>query len=112
MDSRDRDCTERCASRAHHAEKWAISSCGRDSFAKALIRHARCSACRETQEEAMARNHIASRFDERFEALKQSMKHLVEAGNDTASALKDKMIDVKDSALSGTKSGINRVGGL
>jgi len=60
----------------------------------------------------MARNHIASRFDERFEALKQSMKHLVEAGNDTASALKDKMIDVKDSALSGTKSGINRVGGL
>jgi ElaB/YqjD/DUF883 family membrane-anchored ribosome-binding protein len=58
------------------------------------------------------RNHIASRFDERFDALKQSMRHLVEAGNDTAAALKDKMIDVKDTAVSGTKSGINRLGGL
>jgi len=60
----------------------------------------------------MARNNITARFDERFEALKQSMRHLVEAGNDTAAALKDKMIDVKDTAVSGTKSGINRVGGL
>lgn len=60
----------------------------------------------------MARNQIGARFDERFEALKQSMRHLVEAGNDTAAALKDRMIDVKDSAVSGTKSGINRMGGL
>jgi ElaB/YqjD/DUF883 family membrane-anchored ribosome-binding protein len=60
----------------------------------------------------MARNNITARFDERFDALKKSMRHLVDAGNDTAAALKDRMIDVKDSAVSTTRTGINATGRL
>jgi len=60
----------------------------------------------------MSNRNISARFDERFDALKQSMRHLVDVGNDTASALKDKMIDVKDTAVSGTSSALKTTGKL
>jgi ElaB/YqjD/DUF883 family membrane-anchored ribosome-binding protein len=60
----------------------------------------------------MSNKTMGSRFDSRLDSLKESVRGLVESGGDRAAALKDRMKDVKDSALEGAGTAANRLGKL
>jgi ElaB/YqjD/DUF883 family membrane-anchored ribosome-binding protein len=51
-------------------------------------------------------------FDDRMGALKDSVRNLVDAGNERAGHLKDKLIDAKDVAVDRGGAALNRVGAL
>ena len=59
----------------------------------------------------MARNG-ATTFEDRLDSLKDSVRNLVDVGSERAEAIKSRMADVKDTVVSSSKSGINRMGSL
>lgn len=59
----------------------------------------------------MARNG-ATTFENRLDSLKESVRNLVDVGSERAEAIKSRMADVKDTVVSSSKSGINRMGSL
>lgn len=60
----------------------------------------------------MARNEMTSAFEDRLDALKESVRGLVDSSSERADRLKSKMVDVKDSVFESSRSGINRLGEL
>lgn len=60
----------------------------------------------------MARNEMTSAFEDRLDALKESVRGLVDSSSERADRLKSKMVDVKDSVLESSRTGINRLGEL
>jgi ElaB/YqjD/DUF883 family membrane-anchored ribosome-binding protein len=53
-----------------------------------------------------------SSFEDRMTALKQSMRDVIDYGSGRAGVLKDRLADVKDSALAGASTAIDRTGKL
>lgn len=60
----------------------------------------------------MARNEMTSAFEDRLDALKESVRGLVDSSSERADRLKSKMVDVKDSVFESGRTGINRLGEL
>ena len=60
----------------------------------------------------MARNEMTSAFEDRLDALKESVRGLVDSSSERADRLKSKMVDVKDSVFESSRTGINRLGEL
>lgn len=60
----------------------------------------------------MSKNGTTTGFDDRVDQLKESVRGMVDFGGDRASALKERLGDVKDTVVSGGRSGINKVGSL
>ncbi len=60
----------------------------------------------------MGKNAAMATFEDRLDSLKDSVRDLVDYGSDRAGALKDRMIDVKDTVVSGTKTGVSKAGSL
>lgn len=60
----------------------------------------------------MARNEMTSAFEDRLDALKESVRGLVDSSSERADRLKSKMVDVKDTVLESSRTGINRLGEL
>ena len=58
----------------------------------------------------MGKHGTMAAFEDRLESLKDSMRDLVEAGGDRAGAIKDRMVDVKDTVVSGAAKGARRTG--
>jgi ElaB/YqjD/DUF883 family membrane-anchored ribosome-binding protein len=51
-------------------------------------------------------------FDDRMGQLKDSVRHLVDAGNERAGQIKDKLFDAKDVAIDRGNAAIGRVSSL
>lgn len=60
----------------------------------------------------MQRNGTIASFDDRVAALKRSMRDIVDFGSDRAEAIRDKLVDVKDTAVDGASTAMNRTGQL
>jgi ElaB/YqjD/DUF883 family membrane-anchored ribosome-binding protein len=58
------------------------------------------------------KNSSASSFEDRLDSLKESMRNLVDIGSDRASALKDRVVDVKDSVVGKSKTGVHKMGAM
>src|SRR5262245_16256884 len=76
------------------------------------VGHAGCCRClRSPRRINMHKNGSAS-FERRLDALKESVRHLVDAGGERAGKLKDKAIDVKDSVVETSGAALSRLGSL
>lgn len=60
----------------------------------------------------MARNEMTSAFEDRLDALKESVRGLVDSSSERAGRLKEKMVDVKDRAFESSRTGITKLGEL
>ena len=60
----------------------------------------------------MQKNGTASGTDHRFDSIKSSVRHLVDAGGERAGQLKNKAIDVKDAVFENGERAIDRAGHL
>jgi ElaB/YqjD/DUF883 family membrane-anchored ribosome-binding protein len=60
----------------------------------------------------MQKNGTASTTDNRFESLKSSVRHLVDAGGERAGQIKNKAIDVKDAVFENGGKALDRAGSL
>jgi len=60
----------------------------------------------------MQKNGTASNAENRLDSLKSSVKNLVDAGGERASAIKSKAIDVKDQAVEKGGLALERAGAL
>ena len=60
----------------------------------------------------MQKNGSGSAFEHRLDALKESVRSLVDAGGEQAGRLKDKAIDVKDSVVETGGAALSRLGSM
>ena len=60
----------------------------------------------------MQKNGSTSAMENRLDALKESVRNLVDAGGERAGQLKGKAIDLKDSVVENSGAAINRVGSM
>jgi ElaB/YqjD/DUF883 family membrane-anchored ribosome-binding protein len=60
----------------------------------------------------MQKNGSTSAFENRLDAVKESVRNLVDAGGERAGRLKDKAIDVKDSVFENSSAALSRMGSL
>ena len=56
--------------------------------------------------------HGSSALDDRMGSLKDSVRNLVDAGNERAGQIKDRLMDAKDTAVDRGGAALNRVGVL
>ena len=60
----------------------------------------------------MQKNGSASTFEHRLDALKDSLRNLVDAGGERAGVLKNKAVDVKDTVFASGEKAINQTSSL
>jgi ElaB/YqjD/DUF883 family membrane-anchored ribosome-binding protein len=58
----------------------------------------------------MAKHVETSAFEDRLDSLKESVRGLVDFSSERADKLKGKMLDVKDTVVASSRSGVNRLG--
>jgi len=60
----------------------------------------------------MQKNGSASTFENRVDALKDSVRNLVDAGGERAGQIKNKAIDVKDQVFESSSAAVTKLGSL
>ena len=60
----------------------------------------------------MHKNGSASAFENRLDALKDSVRNLFDAGGERAGQLKNKAIDVKDQVVESSSAAVTKLGSL